>query len=56
MSNEQLKLKKFEDYEENMPMQDILTFAKIGFICAQLLKNENMPDIIREMIKCDIPG
>ncbi|WP_405287632.1 hypothetical protein [Methanobrevibacter sp.] len=55
MSNE-FQLKKFEDYEANMPMQDIIAFAKYGFLCSQILKNENILDIIQEMIKCETPG
>lgn len=55
MSNE-FQLKKFEDYEADMPMQDILAFAKYGFLCAQILKHKNMTDVIQEMIKCEIPG
>ena len=55
MSNE-FQLKKFEDYEPNMPMQDILAFAKYGFICSQILKNYGLEDIIQEMITCETPG
>lgn len=55
MSNK-FQLKKFEDYEPTMPMQDILAFAKYGFICHQIFKNENLLDIIQEMIKCETPG
>ena len=57
MMSNKFQLKKFEDYESAMPMQAILAFAKYGFICRQILKNENLYDIIQEMITCkDTPG
>lgn len=57
MMSNKFQLKKFEDYESAMPMQAILAFAKYGFICKQILKNENLDDIIQEMITCkDTPG
>ena len=57
MMSNKFQLKKFEDYESAMPMQAILAFAKYGFICRQILKNENLDDIIQEMITCkDTPG
>ena len=56
MMSNKFQLKKFEDYESAMPMQAILAFAKYGFICHQILKNENLDDIIQEMITCDTPG
>lgn len=48
---DQHSYKKFEDYQNQMPMQHILVFAKIGFICAQILKSEGLA-IVEEMIKC----
>lgn len=56
--SDKFQLKKFEDYEPTMPMQDILAFAKLGFICSQILKNEKQLsyDVIQEMIKCETPG
>ena len=57
MMSNKFQLKKFEDYESAMPMQAILAFAKYGFICKQILINENLDDIIQEMITCkDTPG
>lgn len=57
MMSNKFQLKKFEDYESSMPMQDILAFAKYGFICRQILKNEKIDDIIQEMITCkNTPG
>ena len=56
--SKEFQIKKFEDYESTMPMQDILAFAKLGFICSQILKNEKQLnyDVIQEMIKCKTPG
>ena len=55
--SEEFQFKKFEDYEPTMPMQTILAFARYGFLCAQIFKNnEKIPDNLQEMITCDIPG
>lgn len=48
------EIKKFEDYRDSMPMSDILTFARIGFACQQILENENLLDLVQEMITCPI--
>ncbi|MBQ2653402.1 MAG: hypothetical protein IJF83_07595 [Methanobrevibacter sp.] len=54
--SEEFQLKKFEDYGPTMPMPTILAFAKYGFICAQILKYNQLDTFIQEMIKCESPG
>ncbi|MBQ6219991.1 MAG: hypothetical protein IJJ47_09695 [Methanosphaera sp.] len=49
---EQISIKKFEDYQQKMPMSDILTFAKIGFTCSQILKKEGLLKQFKEAIQC----
>ena len=54
--SEEFQLKKFEDYGPTMPMPTILAFAKYGFICAQILKYNQLDTFIQEFILCESPG